>query len=130
MASSCSLITSFLTALGRARRRTFRRFHTCLKAGERRIMRQVEMQGRNRDVAVIDRAHVGTPRRLGARSLEAEPVIGNAARILALDNARAVIVSVTLARDLDARDLERMNIRKIDVEKDAARPPGLHELRD
>jgi len=93
-------------------------------------MRQVEMQGRNRDVAVIDRAHVGTTRRLGARSLEAEPVIGNAARILALNDARAMIVSMALARELDARDFERMNVRKIDVDQNAARPARLKKLRN
>ena len=65
-------------------------------------MRQVELQRGHRDEAVLHRFQIGFVARRVLDRFEAEPEIGKAARIGALDQRAAAIVVEALPDDADA----------------------------
>src|SRR3546814_4564141 len=72
--------------------------------GERGVVGQVELERRDRDIAVVDRLEVAVVAQAVLDAAEAEPVIAIAARVGALDDRTADIIVETLP--CDAVDLE------------------------
>src|SRR3546814_8794787 len=67
-------------------------------------VRQVQMEGGYRDIAIGDRFEVGRMRRRLDRRAEREPVIVVAARIGVADDPKPPVIAQALAGDADALD--------------------------
>src|SRR3546814_10770952 len=84
---------------------------------ERGVVGQVELQRRHRDIAVVDRLEVAVVGERLLDAVEAEPVIGVAARVDALDDRAAAVVVEALPHDANTLDLLRGQGGKIDVDE-------------
>src|SRR6185369_14933246 len=90
-----------------------------VKGVDRSIVRQVEVQRRDRDKAIRHRLKVRLVPGSFDHRAEAEPVIIIASWVGALNDAQPAIVSQALAADADAADLARMHCREIHVDESA-----------
>src|SRR3546814_19422120 len=70
--------------------------------GERGVVGQVELERRDRDIAVVDRLEVAVVAQAVLDAVAAEPVIAIDARVGALDDRTAALIVETLPCDGDA----------------------------
>src|SRR3546814_3453643 len=82
---------------------------------------QVELERRDRDIAVVDRLEVAVVAQAVLDAVEAEPVIAIAARVGALDDRTAAIIVETLPCDADALDFGGGKGGKVDIDQRARR---------
>src|SRR3546814_5396786 len=75
--------------------------------GERGVVGQVELERRDRDIAVVDRLEVAVVAKAMFDAVQPEPVITIAARVGPLDDRAATIIVEALAGDANTLDLGR-----------------------
>src|SRR3546814_11839166 len=86
--------------------------------GGRGVGGQVELERRDRDIAVVDRLEVAVVAQAVLDAVEAEPVIAIAARVGALDDRTAAIIVETLPCEADALDFGGGKGGKVDIDQD------------
>src|SRR5215831_13860788 len=84
-----------------------------------RMVGEVDLQRRHRDVALLDRVEIGPLARVGGRSRRAHPVARLAARRLHLDD-RLGLVPLAEPRDAITLDLVLRQVWNVDVEQEGA----------
>src|SRR3546814_14944664 len=89
--------------------------------GGRGVGGQVELERRDRDIAVVDRLEVAVVAQAVLDAVEAEPVIAIAARVGALDDRTAAIIVETLPCDADALDFGGGKGGKVDIRSEERR---------
>ncbi|MEZ4436924.1 MAG: hypothetical protein R3F65_31390 [bacterium] len=93
-------------------------------------MGQVEVERRDRGEAFVHRVAVAAFDRLEAEAVAAEPVVGAAARVLALGDD-VPVVAPAAARPAEAGERRAVGVGHVDVEHGARRPLAPeHERRD
>jgi hypothetical protein len=90
-----------------------------VKGVNRSIVRQVEVQRRDRDIAIRHRLKVRLVARGFDHRAEAEPIIIVTSWVGALNDTQPAIVAQALAADADAADLVRMHCGEIHVDESA-----------
>src|SRR3546814_20421239 len=75
--------------------------------GERGVVGQVELERRDRDIAVVDRLEVAVVAKAMFDAVQPEPVITIAARVGPLDDRAATIIVAAFAGDAKSLDLSR-----------------------
>src|SRR3546814_6639868 len=98
--------------------------------GERGVVGQVELERRDRDIAVVDRLEVAVVAQAVLDAVEAEPVIAIAARVGALDDRTAAIIVETLPCDADALDFGGGKGGKVDIDQRARRHVHVEQRSD
>src|SRR3990172_3644907 len=101
-----------------------------LEGSQRRVIRQVEMDRRDRDVVLLDGLQVRAGDVLPPEGIAADPEILPSARI-ALLHDRLAVDAFPLARDPHSPDLARRDVGKVHVQKRVLRKPlSQHLVRD
>src|SRR3990170_1259751 len=93
-----------------------------LEGSQRRVIRQVEMDRRDRDVVLLDGLQVRAGDVLPPEGIAADPEILPSARI-ALLHDRLAVDAFPLARDPHSPDLARRDVGKVHVQKRVLRKP-------
>src|SRR5262252_1985003 len=88
------------------------------------------MQGRDRDVPLVDRSQIGSRLRIRKDSLEADPEIGPATCIDALIETEHGLIPRTLRGHRNALHFRWRQRGEVDVEEDVIGPADLDETLD